>query len=84
MDCPRCGRALATGARQCVYCAQGTGVRKREELAVPREAMAPRKGGFPWGKLILVLAVLIAVAVAMNPRVKPHLQPAIDWVKGLF
>jgi hypothetical protein len=46
--------------------------------------MAPRKGGFPWGKLILVLAVLIAVAVAMNPRVKPHLQPAIDWVKGLF
>ncbi len=84
MNCPQCGRALATGARKCVYCAQGTSFKRREELAVPREAMAPRKSGFPWGKLVLVLAIAAAVVVCLNPKVKPHLQPAIDWVKSLF
>lgn len=84
MNCPQCGRALATGARQCVYCAQGTKFRPREQLAVPREAMAPRKKSFPWGRLVLVLVVAAGVVVCLNPKVKPHLQPAIDWVKSLF
>jgi hypothetical protein len=84
MNCPQCGRALATGARQCVYCAHGTKVRPREQLAVPREAMAPRKSAFPWGKLIIVGVILAAVVVCLNPAVKPHLKPVIDRVKSLF
>jgi hypothetical protein len=69
MNCPSCGRALASGAK-CVYCAQGTQFKRREELVVPKgTTKAPRRSfAMPW-KTILVLLLLggIATAVYHNP-----------------
>jgi uncharacterized membrane protein YvbJ len=84
MDCPQCGRPLATGARQCVYCAHGTKARPREQISVPRSAMAPRKGGIPWRPIIIVAVIIGAFLVCMHSAVKPHLQPLIDGIKSLF
>ena len=70
MSCPSCGRALATGAK-CIYCAQGTQVKRKEQLVVPKGSTKPPKKSFgiPW-KTILVLLVLggIAYAVHSNPE----------------
>ncbi|HLY08847.1 MAG TPA: hypothetical protein VKW04_05995 [Planctomycetota bacterium] len=65
MNCPSCGRPLASGAK-CVYCAHGSQFKKREVLAVPQgTTKAPRKSfGIPW-KTILVLLILGGVAAAV-------------------
>ena len=57
MNCPSCGRALATGAK-CIYCAQGTQVKRKEQLVVPKGSTKPPKKSFgiPW-KTILVRTV---------------------------
>ena len=81
MDCPQCGRALATGAKKCVYCAQGSTFKRREELKVPRDAMAPRKKGLPWGWIILVVLVLVGVAVYYRPEFHDKIN---NFVKSLF
>jgi hypothetical protein len=69
MSCPSCGRALASGAK-CIYCAQGTTFKRKEELAIPKgTTKAPSRGfSFPW-KTILVLLLLGggAFAVWHNP-----------------
>lgn len=70
MNCPSCGRPLASGAR-CVYCAQGTQFKKKEQLVVPQgTTKAPGKSfAMPW-KTLFVLLILggIAAAVYRNPE----------------
>jgi hypothetical protein len=70
MNCPSCGRPLATGAK-CVYCAQGTQFQRREQLVVPKGGTRPPKKSFsfPW-KTVLVLLLLggAAAAVYHNPE----------------
>ncbi len=76
MNCPSCGRALASGTRRCVYCGHGTEIRQRPQLAVPKGTVPERRGAaFPWRKLlaILVLAGIVAAAIlhpALNAKVK--------------
>jgi uncharacterized membrane protein YvbJ len=82
--CPNCGRALATGARTCVYCAQGTTFQRRQELKVPEGALKKRKRGLPWGMIILVLILLGAVAAYFRPEVRPHVDGLIQRVKAFF
>jgi hypothetical protein len=69
MSCPSCGRALASGAK-CIYCAQGTQFRPKEQLAVPKgSTKAPRRTfAVPW-KTIFVLLILggVAAAIYHNP-----------------
>jgi uncharacterized membrane protein YvbJ len=81
MSCPSCGRALAQGAK-CVYCGQGTQVRQREQLAVPKGATKPPKKSFsiPW-TTILVLLLLggIATAVYKNPEWQAKFRELIKF-----
>lgn len=85
MDCPACGRPLATGAKKCVYCAQGSTYKQREQLAVPQGTVPERgRGGIAWGRWILVALVVAGVLACMTPSVRVHLQPIIDKVKSMF
>ena len=81
MSCPSCGRALATGAK-CVYCAQGTQVKRQAQLAVPKGSTKPTNKGFsfPW-KTILVLLLLggIATAVYKNPEWQSKVRELIKF-----
>jgi len=85
MNCPTCGRGLATGAQKCVYCAAGTKVRPREQLAVP-EGTVPRKGGGfhlgRWGLIAIIAAV--AAVVWFTPGLHAKIQPIIDKIKSMF
>ena len=62
-NCSSCGRVLASGAK-CVYCGQGTQIRKREELQVPEGALPPRKEPFPWGRVAWIVILVVAGIVA--------------------
>jgi hypothetical protein len=70
MNCPACGRPLASGAK-CVYCAGGTQFKRKEQLVVPQgTTKAPKKAfAMPW-KTIFVLLLIggIAFAVWHNPE----------------
>lgn len=81
MNCPSCGRTLAQGAK-CVYCAQGTQIKRQPQLAVPKgSTKAPTKSfGFPW-KTILVLLLLggIATAVYKNPEWQSKVRELIKF-----
>ncbi len=70
MNCPSCGRPLASGAK-CVYCGQGTKFQRKAQLVVPQgSTKAPRKTFWlPW-KTILILLFLGGVgwAVYQNPE----------------
>jgi hypothetical protein len=83
--CPQCGRPLAAGARRCVYCAQGTQFKPREQLNVPKGATAYRKVGFPWGKLALLLVAAVGIGYAFTkPQVRAWLKGLVDQVKSFF
>ena len=83
MNCPSCGRALATGAK-CIYCAQGTQVRKQYQLEVPipKGTTKPTKKAFsvPW-KTILVLFLLggLSIAVYKNPEWQAKFRELIKF-----
>lgn len=61
--CSICGRVLASGAK-CVYCGQGTEIRKREELQIPEGTLPPRKEPFPWGRVVWIVILIVAGIVA--------------------
>lgn len=84
MTCPQCGRPLAAGARTCVYCAHGTAPRRRDELAVPRSAMAPRKTAFPWGRILAVLLVVGAGLALLQPEVRARALALLTQLKSYF
>ncbi|HYE98470.1 MAG TPA: hypothetical protein VEJ18_06130 [Planctomycetota bacterium] len=84
MTCPQCGRALAAGARTCVYCAHGAPAKRRDELQVPRSAMAPRKKPFPWGKIVFVLLVVGAGLALLQPQVRAQALALLAQIKSYF
>ena len=78
MDCTSCGRPLASGAK-CVYCGQGTQIRKREVLQVPEGSTRHKPAsGIPWGKLLLLLVVAGAVAACfLHPELNAKIRSLI-------
>ena len=84
MDCPGCGRPLATGAQKCVYCAHGTKFRPKEQLAIPKGTLTERGRSTPWGRWFLVLLVLAGAVVWFTPSLREKIQPLIDKVKSIF
>ena len=75
MNCPVCGRALAAGAKKCVFCGDGTKFRAPQQLAVPKGSTRKPGGSFPWGKILFVLILGGAVAAAflhpdLNAKIK--------------
>ena len=84
MTCPQCGRALAGGARLCVYCGQGNTHKRRDELAVPRSAMAPRKRGLPWGKILAALLVVAAGLALLQPRIREQALALLTELRSKF
>jgi len=64
-----------------VYCSHGNTHQRRKELNIPRDAMAKRKKGLPWGWIILVVLVLVGVAVYYRPEFHDKIN---DFVTSLF
>ncbi len=81
--CPDCGRALATGARTCVYCAHGTQVRKREQLKIPAGTL-PKRGGIPWRKIVLGLLVLVAIGAYLQPHIREKVDGFVRSMLSRF
>ncbi len=81
MNCPQCGRAIATGAK-CVYCGQGTQFKRREELQLPQseEPRAQRKTPFNWGRLIVILILAGVVAAAfLHPELNAKIRSLVRF-----
>jgi hypothetical protein len=79
MNCPSCGRAIATGAK-CVYCGPGQ-VRRQPQLNIPKGTL-PERGGssFPWGKLLLFLILAGAVAAGfLHPELNAKIRSLINF-----
>ena len=75
MNCPLCGRALAAGARKCVFCGDGTKFRPNAQLQIPKGTVPEPKSSFPWGKLLLFLILAGAVAAAwLNPELNAKIR----------
>jgi uncharacterized membrane protein YvbJ len=82
--CPSCGRTLATGARTCVYCAQGNTYQRRQELKVPAGTLPKRRRGIPWGKILIVLLILVGVAVYYSPAYNAKINGWFAYLKSQF
>ncbi|RPH48179.1 MAG: hypothetical protein EHM91_04665 [Planctomycetota bacterium] len=78
MDCPSCGRPLATGAK-CVYCAHGTQFQRKETLTIPEGTVGGhRRAPFPWGRLLFFLILAGAVAACfLHPDLNAKIRSLI-------
>ena len=81
--CPDCGRALAVGARKCVYCAHGTQVQRRQELKIPPGTL-PKRGGFPWRKAVLGLIILAAIGAYFQPDIREKVDGFVRSLLARF
>ena len=81
--CPSCGRALAVGAKKCVYCAHGTQVQRRQELKIPAGPL-PKRGGFPWRKAIFAVIVLVAVGAYFQPDIREKVDGFVRSLMSRF
>jgi hypothetical protein len=80
MNCPSCGRALATGAQKCVFCGHGTTFKRKDPLPIPKGTVSKRKSAFPWGTLILVLVLGGAVAACfLHPELNAKIRSLIPF-----
>jgi uncharacterized membrane protein YvbJ len=80
MNCPACGRALASGAKKCVFCGDGTKFKRQEQLQIPKGTVSKRKSSFPWGTLILVLVLAAAVAACfLHPELNAKIRSLIPF-----
>ena len=84
MNCPACGRPLATGARKCVYCAEGTKFRPPQQLAIPKGTVPEHRKPIHWGRWFLLLLVVAGVLAWFTPALRVHIQPLIDRVRSMF
>lgn len=80
MNCPSCGRAIATGAK-CVFCGQGNTYKPKQQLAIPKGTVPERRGpGFPWGKLLILLILAGAVAACfLHPELNAKIRSVIPF-----
>jgi hypothetical protein len=81
MNCPSCGRAIASGAK-CVFCGHGNTYKRQEQLAIPKGTVPERGGGssFPWGKLVVVLILAGAVAACfLHPELNAKIRSLINF-----
>jgi hypothetical protein len=79
MDCPSCGRAIASGAK-CVYCAHGTQFQRKEPLAIPEGTVGGHRkgGGIPWGRILFFLILAGAVAACfLHPGLHAKIRSLI-------
>lgn len=80
MNCPSCGRAIATGAK-CVFCGHGSQFKRKEQLDIPKGTI-PERGGssFPWGKLVFFLILAGAVAACfLHPELNAKIRSLINF-----
>jgi hypothetical protein len=80
MNCPSCGRALASGAK-CVFCGHGTKVQQKQQLQIPKGTVPQRRGSsFPWGKLLLFLILAGGVAACfLHPELNAKIRSLIKF-----
>ncbi len=79
MNCPSCGRALASGAK-CVYCGQGTQFKRREELKVPEGSTKRPTSALPWGRIVVFLILAGAVAAAfLHPELNAKIRSLLHF-----
>jgi hypothetical protein len=75
MNCPSCGRAIASGAK-CVFCGLGTTFKPREQLQIPEGTIPERRGSsFPWrGILWLVILAGAVAACFLHPQLNAKIR----------
>jgi len=79
MNCPSCGRVLASGAR-CVFCGQGTKFQPKPQLQIPKGTIPERRGSFPWGKILFFLILAGAVAACfLHPELNAKIRSLIPF-----
>lgn len=84
MNCPSCGRPLATGTKKCVYCAHGTKFQPRPQLAIPKGTVPEHRKPIHLGRWFLLLLVIAGVAFWFTPPLRAMIQPLIDRVRSMF
>jgi len=82
VNCPNCGRSLATGARQCVYCARGTGVKGSAPIVRTGAPPAPKGGLFKW---VVLAFLLLGLAAGLGlPGVRAEIKKLVDRALSSF
>jgi hypothetical protein len=80
MNCPSCGRALASGAK-CIFCGHGSQFKPKQQLQIPKGTIPERRGtSIPWGKILLFLILAGAVAAGfLHPELNAKIRSLINF-----